>query len=1160
MDYWKRRIAELPPPPTLPMKSDPSTLKEIRFRHAEQRLTSDSWRRLKQRAGERGLTPTGVILAAFSEVIGRWSASARFTLNITLFNRLPVHPRVNEIIGDFTSMVLLDIDTARDESFDQRAKRIQQQLWEAMDHRDVSGIEVQREAARVLGMRRGALFPVVLTSALNQQVDGISSLRRLGTPVYAVTQTPQLLLDHQLYEQDGALVLMWDIVQDVYPDELLSDMFHAYEQLLRNLADGDGAWTEAPPVLLLPPAQRSKRESANATEGPIPEELIHEMFMRKAAAHPNSPAVITSSRVLTYKDVDRLSNRLSRRLRAAGVRPDHLVPIVMEKGWEQVVAVYGVLKAGGAYVPVDASSPEHRLRFLIQNSEASVVLTQSKYVHGLSWLDGPALISVDESEAGGDDDLPLESVQGPHDLAYVLYTSGSTGQPKGAMIEHRSVMNRMSEVAERFGLRAEDRALALSALHHDLSVFDLFCVLSLVGGAIVLPDADRVRDPAHWAELMREHRVTLWNSVPAFMQMLVEHLEDATSRGEPVPASLRWVILSGDFIPVALPDRLRSLISGVAVIGAGGPTETTVWDICYPIEEVDAAWNSIPYGRPMRNATYRVLNESLEECPEWVPGELFIGGVGLARGYFRDDERTRASFILHPRTGERLYRSGDLGRWLPDGNIEILGRRDLQVKIRGHRIEPGEIEEVLKQHAGVRDAVVLATGDSAVNKHLLAFVVRRGEREPARSASPDAGAVAPGALVARAGGLSDSEKVEFKLARHGLRSDRNRAPVIGLPRPDPREAALESYARRRSVRTFLEETISSSDFGRFLSCLSSVEPDGAALPKFRYPSAGSTYPVQTYVYVKADRIEGVDEGFYYYHPREHHLLKLSSHELERGAHVPQNVGVFDEAAFGLLFVGKLDAIEPLYGSSARDFCVLEAGYMGQLLMEHAPSCNIGVCPVGQFDFEQVRPALDLGRSDVYVHGMLGGRVDPRQYQVCTLGQESSPRRVSTRGAPPGHEERFADLLRDFLRTKLPEYMVPSAFVELDALPLTSNGKVDRKALRERRDTSSQQPSEHMAPRDALEEILVAVVREALGLEVVGLQQSFSELGATSIHIVRMRSLLQKRLDREIAITELFQYPSIGALASGLRRGSRDSIQRPSMQDRLDARRRGRRRG
>jgi acyl-coenzyme A synthetase/AMP-(fatty) acid ligase/acyl carrier protein len=219
---------------------------------------------------------------------------------------------------------------------------------------------------------------------------------------------------------------------------------------------------------------------------------------------------------------------------------------------------------------------------------------------------------------------------------------------------------------------------------------------------------------------MVKEKVTIWNSVPALMRMLVE---DITSLGQRLPDSLRLVMMSGDWIPVSLPDRIRCLAADVQIVSLGGATEASIWSILYPIKVVSPDWQSIPYGRPMVNQSFHVLNEALEPCPIWVTGHLYIGGIGLAKGYWRDEQKTCTSFITHPKTGERLYRTGDLGRYLPDGNIEFLGREDFQVKVQGYRIELGEIEAVLGQHPAVRHAIVTAIGERAGNKKLVAYVV-----------------------------------------------------------------------------------------------------------------------------------------------------------------------------------------------------------------------------------------------------------------------------------------------------------------------------------------------------------------------------------------------------------------------------------------------------
>ncbi|MEA2604953.1 MAG: hypothetical protein QOF89_5945, partial [Acidobacteriota bacterium] len=311
-------------------------------------------------------------------------------------------------------------------------------------------------------------------------------------------------------------------------------------------------------------------------------------------------------------------------------------------------------------------------------------------------------------------------VRSAGDLAYTIFTSGSTGLPKGVMIEHRGALNTLVDVNRRFAVGPEDRVLGVSSLSFDLSVYDLFGLWA-AGGAVVLPEASAGRDPARWLELMEVFGVTVWNTVPALMEMLVEY---AQGRGARLPAALRLVLLSGDWLPVGLPARLRGLAAGqLEIVSLGGATEASIWSILYPVGEVDPGWRSIPYGRAMVGQSLQVLDAALAPRPVWVPGELYIGGVGLARGYWRDPEKTAASFVASPGTGERLYRTGDLGRWLPDGTIEFLGREDFQVKIQGHRIELGEIEAVLATHPQVRLAAVAAVGERQTGRRLVGYAV-----------------------------------------------------------------------------------------------------------------------------------------------------------------------------------------------------------------------------------------------------------------------------------------------------------------------------------------------------------------------------------------------------------------------------------------------------
>jgi len=1094
-EYWWSRLTSLPATPDLPLAMSPAELKKPRFTRRNGRLEAASWRTLKERASRAGLTPSGTLLAAFSETLAVWSKSPRFTLNLTFFNRLPFHPQINDIMGDFSATLLLAVEGKGETTFAARAQALQQQLWRDLEHVHVSGVRVLRELARVRRDPTAAAMPVVFTSALhNTPGDAEPAGEEEWRPVYGVSQTPQVWLDHRVTEQAGTLTFSWDVVEDLFPPGLMEAMFAAYTDLLERLADGGEAWEDPIPVRV-PESDLELIAAANATAAPVPAGLLHEGFLRQAGLRPDDPAVLADGRTLSYGELARRSRLLGARLRELGAVPNQLVAVVMEKGWEQVVAVLGILDAGAAYLPIDAGLPRERIRRLLELGGAAIAVTQPRWLEELEWPQGVARVAVRPDEAEEAPALP--PVQRPEDLAYVIFTSGSTGVPKGVVIDHRGALNTVEDVNHRFGVGPGDRVLALSSLSFDLSVYDIFGTLA-AGGTVVMPEAWATREPGRWTELLGSAGVTVWNSVPALLEMLVEYLE---GRGTP-PAGLRLTLLSGDWIPVSLPERVRRLWPEARVISMGGATEASIWSILRPIESVEPGWKSIPYGRAMVNQTFHVLDERLEPRPVWVPGQLYIGGVGLALGYWRDEEKTAASFVAHPRTGERLYRTGDLGRWLPQGEIEFLGREDLQVKVQGHRIELGEIEAVLGRHPAVRAAVVKAVGEGRAGRRLAAYVVAEGPSAAGdlrdflrghlpehmvpvtfrfldalpltangkvdRAALPDPGETpareaasrpapagaasladeiatrvarvlgldrvdpeaqlmelgmisvdmirianliekelgfrpriddfyhlptctalahaledrwsgappaAPPATAAPASVwesfervLDPAERQAFKAAQHGLRHLAEGTPALPLPPP-----ASDGLRReRRTRRSFRPEAVPLAAFGGLLGSLRQV--DAGAEPRYLYPSAGGLYPVQAYAHVKAGRVEGLEGGTYYYDPAAHRLQALApGAEIDRAAHAALiNRPVFDQAAFSLFLVAEAGASGPLYGKAGRDFSLIEAGAMLQLLMTVASEVGLGLCPVGSLDFAPIRPLLRLSATHELLHSALGG--------------------------------------------------------------------------------------------------------------------------------------------------------------------------------------------
>ncbi|MFQ6029218.1 MAG: AMP-binding protein, partial [Dehalococcoidia bacterium] len=452
-DYWCNRIPRLPSAPELPLAKNPGSLSHPRFVRRSVRLERERWSRLKALAGGLGLTPAAVLLTAFAEILTVWSKNPRFTINVTLFNRLPLHPQVNDIVGEFTTVNLLEVDNSAQDSFQVRARRVQEQLWNDLDHRYFGGVRVLREFARTQGGASRAAMPVVFTCDLVHDIMSVQDRQSLllpGEVVYGISQTPQVSLDHQVFEQTGALVINWDAIEELFPEGLLQDMFDANVRLLQRLADEENAYQETTRQLV-PQAQLEQRAIINATEASAPAKLGHELFAAQVPQRPQQAAVVSAHRTLTYEELYRRSNQVGRWLKELGARPNTLVAVFMEKGWEQVVAVLGVLQSGAAYLPIDPGLPKERLWYLLENGEVELVLTQSRLLEKLAWPDRVQRLCVDNEDPVTADDRPLEPAQKPEDLAYVIYTSGSTGSPKGVMIEHRSLVNRIADVDHRFG-------------------------------------------------------------------------------------------------------------------------------------------------------------------------------------------------------------------------------------------------------------------------------------------------------------------------------------------------------------------------------------------------------------------------------------------------------------------------------------------------------------------------------------------------------------------------------------------------------------------------------------------------------------------------------------------------------------------------------------
>ncbi|MDX1642894.1 MAG: amino acid adenylation domain-containing protein [Thermoanaerobaculia bacterium] len=484
---------------------------------------------------------------------------------------------------------------------------------------------------------------------------------------------------------------------------------------------------------LLPPDETERIcERWNSTAAEFSSDLcLHEIVEARAAANPDAVAVIRGEARASYGEINRRANRLAHHLRELGVGRNDRVGVALERSPDLVVAKLGILKAGGAYVPFDPDYPAERLRRMQDDAGLGALVTRSGWLERFSPAETQTVLLDEHREllarASGENPTPLAE---PGSLAYVIFTSGSTGRPKAIALDHRGRVNNFEDFNRRFSVAAGDRLLSVSALGFDMTAYDIFGTL-MAGATLVMPPAEESLEPSAWARELGRHRVTVWHSVPQLLMMLVEH---AARRSEPRLDSLRLVLLGGDWIPLSLPERLWSLAPEARFVSMGGATECSMDSTLFEVEQVEPEWKSIPYGRPMANQTAYVLDADGNLVPPGVAGELYLGGIGVAWGYLGQPRLTAERFLPHPYPrvpGERLYRTGDLARHAPDGNLELLGRADHQVKIRGHRVELGDVLSAVQSYPGVRDAVVTARGAPGEERTLVAYVVpdHEGARE-----------------------------------------------------------------------------------------------------------------------------------------------------------------------------------------------------------------------------------------------------------------------------------------------------------------------------------------------------------------------------------------------------------------------------------------------
>ena len=716
--YWKKQLEDSPAVLNLP--TDRPRPAEQTFRGARQTmiLPQSLVDDLKKVSRQEGVTLYMTILAAFQVLLYRYTGQDTIVVGSPIAGRQ--YRETRNLIGFFVNTLSLKTDLSGNPRFTELLARVRRVTLEAYFHQDVPFEKVVEEVHPERNLSHSPLFQVMLAFQ-NIRQTAIELTGLTVTPLEVGGGTAKFDLTLFLVEYEGTLQATMEYNTDLFDQGTVARVLGHYQTLLEGIVENpDYRLSELP---ILTNAERHQLlVEWNDTQKDYPrDKCVHELFAAQVEKSPEAVAVVYEEEQLTYRDLNSRANQLAHYLRKLGVGPGVLVGICVERSLEIIVGMLGILKAGGAYVPLDPNYPQERLAFMLADTQAPVVLVQQGLVTSLP-QHGTTFVCLDRDwETISQERIEnLSSQTTAANLAYVIYTSGSTGQPKGVEVPHRGIV-RLVCGTDYAQFDSTQVFLQLAPISFDAATFELWGALLHGARCVLFPG--RLPSPTELGAVLHRHQVsTLWLTASLF-NSVIDYAPEALT-------SVRQLLTGGEALSVAHVRRALTLLPATQLINGYGPTESTTFACTYTIpRHIEDTATSIPIGRPIANTEVYVLDSGLSPVPIGVTGELYLSGDGLARGYLDRPELTAERFIPNPFSsghGAQLYKTGDLVRYLPDGNLEFLGRLDDQVKIRGFRIELGEIEAVLAQHPAVREAVVLAREDSPGDQRLVAYLVSRG--------------------------------------------------------------------------------------------------------------------------------------------------------------------------------------------------------------------------------------------------------------------------------------------------------------------------------------------------------------------------------------------------------------------------------------------------
>lgn len=706
-DFWASTCAAMPPIPALPWRRALDSIETSGYARVCLPVDESDWARAQAKGRARKLFPNTVVLLAVTEALRRWSENKHFRIGVPL--GLPHRP--GDPLGPHSEFTVIGVGGSAEETIEERARAQQVAIFAAVSHRSVSGTAIARELATASG--QGLASPVTFTNATGWGSPPLPQDLRL---VAGQTRTPQVALDIRVVgAADGGFDLVADFAEEALHAADVEDLLAAAASVLRRLGD-DEAWERRHLIevdLSARPAPQSNEPFADRIRKSLIESLVAEPTEREA--------IVCGRRRLTYRELGAQVTSALSGLSSAGVTPGDVIAISADKSVEQIAITLACAIGAITYVPIDPDAPAAKVQKILERSSPALHVTDSSTSPAVAdrcrTVTGAELIRIGSGWVG-DVSIPDQLVGS--EAQYHLFTSGSTGDPKGVVINRNAVEKTLLQTVAAWDVGADDVMFGVTSLHHDMSVFDTLATF-VVGAKLVLPTPAEKRDAVAWSDLCDAEGVTTWVSVPAIMEMILSCVGEGGLR------NLRLALLGGDWVTGELVDAVRAHAPNARVASVGGPTETTVWNIWH--EPAKGHIGPVPYGRPLPGNDYHVLDNDLLPCPAGITGRLYCTGTGVADGYLNDPETTARSFVTVPGyrgDAERAFRTGDLGRFDRDGVIEFRGRADGFVKVRGVRIEPGEVEAVILGHPSVNAVAVVAVDldpSSGAGQELVAAYV-----------------------------------------------------------------------------------------------------------------------------------------------------------------------------------------------------------------------------------------------------------------------------------------------------------------------------------------------------------------------------------------------------------------------------------------------------